>query len=45
MILAHHGGEQAVIGALAAGGTTLVSGLVLFGRAKLATTLRWLLRR
>ena len=45
MILAHHAGEQAVIGVLAAGGTTLLSGLVLFGRAKLATTVRWLLRR
>ncbi len=45
MILAHHAGEQVVLAALAAGGTTVVSGLLVFGRVKLATTLRWLLRR
>jgi hypothetical protein len=42
VILGHHAGEQVVLGALAGGGTTLVTGLVVFGRARLATILRWL---
>ncbi len=45
MIFAHHMGEQALLGALAAGGTTIATGLVLFGRAKLDAALRWLRRR
>ncbi|HET9242417.1 MAG TPA: hypothetical protein VFN99_03175 [Gaiella sp.] len=44
-MLAHHAGEQLVLASLATGGTTLLTGLVVFGRVKLATTLRWLLRR
>jgi hypothetical protein len=45
VILGHHAGEHLVAAALAAGGTTVLSGLVVFGRVKLASTLRWLLRR
>jgi hypothetical protein len=45
MIFAHHMGEQALLGALAAGGTTAATGIVLFGRAKLDTLVRWLRRR
>ena len=45
MILGHHMGEQALLGSLAAGGTTLATGLVLFGRAKLDELVRWLRRR
>ena len=45
MIFAHHMGEQALLGSLAAGGTTAATGVVLFGRAKLDTVVRWLRRR
>jgi hypothetical protein len=45
MILAHHAGEEAVFAALAAGGTSILSGVAVFGRAKLGTMVRWLLRR
>ena len=45
MIFGHHMGEQALLGALAAGGTTVATGLVLFGRVKLDSVLRWLRRR
>ena len=45
MILGHHMGEQTLLAALAAGGTTAATGLVLFGRAKLDSALRWLRRR
>jgi hypothetical protein len=45
VILAHHAGEQLVFAALAAGGTTVASGLVVFGRAKLGMMVRWLLHR
>ena len=45
MILAHHMGEQVLLGSLAAGGTTAAMGLVLFGRAKLDEFTRWLRRR
>ncbi|HEX2046081.1 MAG TPA: hypothetical protein VHF23_10675 [Gaiellaceae bacterium] len=45
MILAHHAGEQLVVAALATGGTTLLTGLAVFGRVKLAATVRWLRRR
>ena len=45
MILAHHMGEQLLLGSLAAGGTTAATGLVLFGRAKLDAVVRWLRRR
>jgi hypothetical protein len=45
VILAHHAGEEAVFAALAAGGTSVVSGLAVFGRARLGTLVRWLLRR
>jgi hypothetical protein len=45
VIFAHHMGEQALLGALAAGGTTAATGIVLFGRAKLDTLVRWLRRR
>jgi hypothetical protein len=46
VIFAHHGfGEEIILGSLAAGGTTAATGLVLFGRAKLDTMMRWLRRR
>ncbi|MGH2995190.1 MAG: hypothetical protein ACRDON_11975 [Gaiellaceae bacterium] len=45
MILAHHAGEEAVFAALAAGGTSVLSGVAIFGRARLGALLRWLLRR
>ena len=45
MILAHHAGEELVLAALSAGGTTVPSGLVVLGRAKLGMMARWLLRR
>jgi hypothetical protein len=46
MIFAHHGfGEEIILGSLAAGGTTAATGIVLFGRAKLETLVRWLRRR
>jgi hypothetical protein len=45
VIFAHHAGEEAVLAALAAGGTSVVSGLALLGRAKLDTIVRWLRRR
>ena len=45
MILAHHAGEELVLAALGAGGTTVASGLVVLGRAKLGMMARWLLRR
>jgi hypothetical protein len=45
VILAHHAGEELVFAALSAGGTTVASGLVVLGRAKLGMMARWLLRR
>ena len=45
MIFAHHMGEQLLLGSLAAGGTTAATGMLVFGRARLETVLRWLLRR
>jgi hypothetical protein len=45
VILAHHAGEEAVLATLAAGGTTVVSGFAVFGRAKLGMIVRWLRRR
>jgi hypothetical protein len=45
VILAHHAGEEFVLAALSAGGTTVASGLVVLGRAKLGMMARWLLRR
>lgn len=45
MILGHHMGEQVLLGSLAAGGTTLATGLLLVGRAKLDEVVRWLRRR
>ena len=45
MILAHHAGEELVLTALSAGGTTVASGLVVLGRARLGMMARWLLRR
>lgn len=46
MILGHHGfGEEILFGSLAAGGTTALTGVVLFGRAKLDAAVRWLRRR
>ena len=45
MILAHHAGEELVLAALSAGGTTVASGIVVLGRAKLGMMARWLLRR
>ena len=44
-MFAHHLGEQALLGVAAAGGTTIATGLVLVGRAKLDAVLRWLRRR
>jgi hypothetical protein len=38
-------GEQLLLGSLAAGGTTAATGMLVFGRARLETVLRWLLRR
>jgi hypothetical protein len=45
VIFAHHMGEESLLGALAAGGTTVATGLVLFWRAKLDEVLRWLRRK
>ena len=45
VIFAHHMGEQLLLGSLAAGGTTAATGMLVFGRARLETVLRWLLRR
>ena len=45
MIVAHHMGEGALLGALAAGGTTAATGLLIIGRARLDSVLRWLRRR
>ncbi len=45
MIQAHHMGEGALLGALAAGGTTAATSLLLIGRARLDSVLRWLRRR
>jgi hypothetical protein len=45
VIVAHHMGEQLLLGSLAAGGTTAAAGLVLFGRARLDAMVRWLLRK
>jgi hypothetical protein len=45
VILAHHAGEELVLAALSTGGTTVASGLVVLGRAKLGMMARWLLRR
>ena len=45
MIIAHHMGEQLLLGSLAAGGTTAATGLLLIGRARLDSVIRWLRRR
>ena len=45
MIVAHHMGEQLLLGSLAAGGTTAATGLLLIGRARLDSVIRWLRRR
>ena len=45
MILAHHMGEELLLGSLAAGGTTAAAGMLVFGRAKVDAVLRWLRRR
>ena len=45
MIVAHHMGEGALLGALAAGGTTAATSLLLIGRARLDSVLRWLRRK
>ncbi len=45
MILAHHMGEGALLGSLAAGGTTAATGLLLIGRARLDAFIRWLRRK
>jgi hypothetical protein len=45
VILAHHMGEGALLGALAAGGTTAATGLLIIGRARLDSVLRWLRRK
>jgi len=45
VILAHHMGEQLLLGSLAAGGTTAAAGMLVFGRAKVDAVLRWLRRR
>jgi hypothetical protein len=38
-------GEQVLLGSLAAGGTTVATGVLLFGRAKLDAAIRWLRRK
>jgi NaMN:DMB phosphoribosyltransferase len=45
VILAHHMGEQLLLGSLAAGGTTAAAGMLVFGRAKVDAVVRWLRRR
>jgi hypothetical protein len=45
VILAHHMGEDILLGSLAAGGTTAATGVVLFGRARLDALVRWLRRK
>jgi hypothetical protein len=45
VILAHHMGEQLILGSLAAGGTTAAAGMLVFGRAKMDAVVRWLRRR
>jgi hypothetical protein len=45
MIVGHHAGEELLLAALAGGGTSLVAGLAVVVRVKLAGILRWLLRR
>jgi hypothetical protein len=45
VIVAHHMGEQLLLGSLAAGGTTAATGLLLIGRARLDSVIRWLRRR
>jgi hypothetical protein len=45
VIIAHHMGEQLLLGSLAAGGTTAATGLLLIGRARLDSVIRWLRRR
>lgn len=45
MIVAHHMGEGALLGSLAAGGTTAAAGLLIIGRARLDSVMRWLRRR
>jgi hypothetical protein len=44
-MLAHHMGEDILLGSLAAGGTTAATGVVLFGRARLDALVRWLRRK
>jgi hypothetical protein len=45
VILAHHMGEQLLLGSLAAGGTTAAAGMLVFGRATVDAVVRWLRRR
>ena len=45
MIVAHHMGEGILLGTLAAGGTTAATGLLLIGRARLDSVIRWLRRK
>jgi hypothetical protein len=45
VIVAHHMGEQLLLGSLAAGGTTAAAGMLVFGRAKVDAVVRWLRRR
>jgi hypothetical protein len=44
VILAHHGGEQLVLAALAGGGTSVAAGLAVVARTKLTKIVRWLHR-
>jgi hypothetical protein len=45
VIFGHHMGEDAVLAALAGGGTTAAAGVALVVRFKLAGLARWLRRR
>jgi hypothetical protein len=46
VIVAHHGlGEEFIVASFAAGGATAATGLVVYGRARLDSLVRWLLRR
>ena len=45
MIVAHPRGDGGLLGTLAAGGTPAATGLVLIGRARLDSVIRWLRRR
>jgi len=45
VIVAHHGGEQLVLLALAAGGPSVAAGLAVVARARLTMIVQWLRRR